>query len=89
MERLDYERALQVKSAGDFRKELDQLQKEYSTDAPRHVIGLLYPTLDHYDQFAQSFVRMMAQSVETSMLWGLLSLVIKVSLPRATIDCLY
>jgi hypothetical protein len=41
---------------------------------------LLYPTLDHDEQFARSFVKIMSNKVEVSMLWGLLSLVIKLSL---------
>ena len=78
LEPSDHQRALEIKTLEDFRLELDKLQKEYREDAPKHVIMLLYPTLDHYDQFTQSFVKMMAQAVETSMLWGLLYLVVKV-----------
>jgi len=39
---------------------------------------LIYPTLDHYEKFAQNFVNMMAKPVDMSMMWGLLFLVFKV-----------
>lgn len=41
---------------------------------------LLIPTLDHYEQFANSFVHLMHNEIEVSMMWGLLHLVLKVSL---------
>lgn len=72
------ERALKVGNTEDFNRELDHLQNEYSEEASLHVIGLLHPTLDHYEQFAQAFINMMAQAVEISMLWALLYLVVKV-----------
>jgi hypothetical protein len=83
LEPQDHERALQVKNIADFRHELERLLQEYpdDDDAPHHVIMLLLPALEHYEQFTQSFVRMMARKVETSMLWGLLYLVVKVSIP--------
>jgi len=76
----DQERAISVKNIDDFRTELDRLLKAYQdeADAARHVIVLLSPTLDHYEQFTESFVEMMSQKVETSMLWGLLCLVVEV-----------
>jgi hypothetical protein len=54
------------------------LRTQYSEDTQKRVISLLYPALDNYDQFAVSFVKMMAEAVDVSMLWGLLYLVIKV-----------
>ena len=41
---------------------------------------LLYPILPHYEQFSKYFVDMLSEKVETSMMWGLLFLVIKVRL---------
>lgn len=83
LEPKDRDKAVEVNNVNDFRTELNRLlDEEYPEDndsAPRHVIMLLLPTLDHYDQFSQSFVKMMSQQVETSMLWGLLYLVLKVS----------
>lgn len=63
-----------MKNVEDFRTELNRLLEDYpdEEDAPRHAILLLYPMLDHFEQFTQSFVKMMSQKVETSMLWGLL-----------------
>ncbi|KAL8896345.1 MAG: hypothetical protein Q9207_007750 [Kuettlingeria erythrocarpa] len=89
LEPIDRERAQEVNNIDDFRNELNRLLDEYpdDADAPRHVILLLYPTLDHFEQFTQSFVKMMSQKVETCMLWGLLYLVIKLSLEsRGTIE---
>lgn len=40
---------------------------------------MLFPAVEHYETFAQSFVSLMAHSVDVSMLWGLLFLVVKVS----------
>ena len=83
----DHARALEIKSTDDFRKELDKMKNEYSDADPVHVIMLLYPALDHYEQFAQYFVKMMSNKVEVSTLWGLLFLVIKLSLEsHGTID---
>lgn len=84
---MDYERASGVNNAEEFKKELDQLKNTYSEEAPLHVIGLLYPALDHYEQFAQSFIKMMARFVEISMLWGLLYLVVKVVFPGPRDQC--
>ena len=69
-----------MKNIDRFRTELNRLLDEYpnEADAPRHVILLLYPTLGHFEQITETFVKMMSQQVETSMLWGLLYLVIKV-----------
>lgn len=79
LERQDRERALQVKSLEDFRGQLEILLKEYPDDRSRKAIMLIYPTLDHYGTFAENFVNMMANPVETSMMWGLLFLIFKVS----------
>ncbi|KAF4458057.1 NB-ARC and TPR domain protein [Fusarium austroafricanum] len=75
---VDYGRALQVKSVQDFRNELVGLT--YADDKPKKAISLIYPTLDHYEAFAQNFVNMMADPVDTSMMWGLLFLVFEVAL---------
>jgi hypothetical protein len=88
LEHADHERALEVKTLQDFRLELDKLQQEYPEDAPKHVVLLLCPTLDHYEEFTQSFVKMMSNAVETFPLWSLLFLVIKARrnpLPSRTI----
>lgn len=79
----DYKRALEVTDRDTFRSELDKLQAQYTQDAPRHVILLLYPTLPHYEQFSEFFVKMMSEKVETSVMWGLLFLVVKVRVPSS------
>lgn len=73
--------ALQVKSAKDFRKELVRLDSQYTGSASQIIIQSLIPALDHYDGFAICFVRLMKNKVETSMMWGLLSLVTQVFRP--------
>jgi len=75
---VEYEYALQVQDIDNLRVELDRLRTEYSDDKQKRDISLLYPALADYDQFAVSFVKMMAEAVDVSMLWGLLYLVIKV-----------
>lgn len=75
---MEYEYALQVQDIDNLRVELDRLRTEYSDDKQKRDISLLYPALADYDQFAVSFVKMMAEAVDVSMLWGLLYLVIKV-----------
>ncbi|KAI0115622.1 hypothetical protein GGR51DRAFT_503594 [Nemania sp. FL0031] len=76
----DRKRALQVKSLQDFRSELESLLKEYPNKPAMKAITLLYPTLEHYETFAQNFVAMMENPVDTSMMWGLLFLVLKLAL---------
>lgn len=51
---------------------------DFPNDPSRHVVMLLIPTIKHYEMFANMFVQIMAQSVDVSMLWGLLFLVVKV-----------
>ncbi|KAI1410375.1 hypothetical protein F5Y13DRAFT_192236 [Hypoxylon sp. FL1857] len=80
LERHDHERAMQVKSLQNFRDELGKLFIEYPDDSSKKAIILIYPTLDHYETFAQNFVNMMANPVDTSMMWGLLFLVFKLAL---------
>ncbi|KAI0104454.1 hypothetical protein F4814DRAFT_430828 [Daldinia grandis] len=80
LERRDYERALEVNSPQDFRDELRRLLDEYPDEPSRIAITLLYPTLDHYETFARLFVDMMYHPIDTSMMWGLLSLVFKLAL---------
>ncbi|KAI1654754.1 hypothetical protein F4813DRAFT_194925 [Daldinia decipiens] len=77
LERRDWERALEVNSLEDFRHELRRLRSEYPDEPSRIAITLLYPTLDHYETFARIFVDMMYHPIDTSMMWGLLSLVFK------------
>lgn len=79
LEPTDYERATEVSNIEECKKELDQLQNVYSEDTPLYVIGLLYSTLDHYEQLTRSFIKMMAYAVDLSMIWGLLYLVVKAS----------
>lgn len=52
---------------------------EYPDSASRLAISLIYPTLEHYETFAQNFVKLMAQAVDVAMMWGLLFLVFKAS----------
>ncbi|KAK7990146.1 hypothetical protein PG989_010461 [Apiospora arundinis] len=80
LERNDHERALQVKSLETFRDELENLLREYPDEQPKKAIKLIYPTLVHYEVFAQNFVTMMSNPVDTSMMWGLLFLVFKLAL---------
>ncbi|KAI1087828.1 hypothetical protein F5B19DRAFT_46663 [Rostrohypoxylon terebratum] len=80
LEKHDYKRALQVKSRQKFREELGQLSNEHPDGQSRKAISLVHPYLDHYDIFAQNFVNMMANPVDTSMMWGLLFLVFKLAL---------
>jgi len=80
LEQDDHDRALQVKTGDDFRKELGKLESEFTDEGSLHVIRLLYPILDHYETFAQFFVAMMSHNIEVSMMWGLLFLVVKVRL---------
>jgi len=78
LERNDYTRALAIKTPENFRTALGQMYDENQEEASREVIMLLYPVIDHYESFAKSFVAMMAVSVDVSMMWGLLFLVVKV-----------
>ncbi|KAI1097155.1 P-loop containing nucleoside triphosphate hydrolase protein [Jackrogersella minutella] len=80
LERHDYIRALQVKSLQDFHNELGRLLVEHPNQPSITAILLIYPSLDHYAAFAQSFVNMMSNPVDTSMMWGLLFLVFKLAL---------
>lgn len=58
------------------------MRARYEGDlAKTEVLMLLIPILGHYDQFAESFVRLMQNKVEVSMMRGLLYLVIKVRRP--------
>ena len=66
-------------SVDDFRTELDRLKVKYASNSEAvELIVLLIPTLGHYEKFAMCFVELMSDEVETSMMFGLLSLVIKV-----------
>ena len=78
LEQHDHQRALQVQTLADFRGELESLMSEYPDPASKWAITLIYPTLDHYETFAQNFVKMMAEAVDVAMMWGLLFLVFKV-----------
>ena len=79
LERNDHAEALKVQTIESFTRKLRDLQREHTHNvASMQVIGMLYPTLNHYDVFASSFVKMLEHKVETSMLWGLLYLVIKI-----------
>ncbi|KAI1458139.1 hypothetical protein F4805DRAFT_474585 [Annulohypoxylon moriforme] len=80
LERHDHERALQVKSLQDFRDELGKLLIEYPDDPSRKAILLIHPHLDYYEVFARNFIDMMENPVDTSMMWGLLSLVFRLAL---------
>jgi uncharacterized membrane protein len=78
---------LQVKTADDFRIALQQLRIEHPDTSSGEIISMLFPAVEHYEAFAKSFVAVMAHAVGVSMLWGLLYLVIKVSL-RSSSDIL-
>ncbi|KAL3463576.1 P-loop containing nucleoside triphosphate hydrolase protein [Aspergillus heterothallicus] len=64
-------------SLEDFRRELETLLRDHPNERSTKAILLLYPTLEHYGTFAENFVNMMANPVETSMMWGLLCLIFK------------
>ena len=72
---------LEIKEIDTFSKELEKLQTFYPDEGSKHVIMLLYPALIHYERFSTSFVKIMSNKVKTSMIWGLLFLVIKVEPP--------
>ncbi|KAI0888151.1 uncharacterized protein GGS22DRAFT_185531 [Annulohypoxylon maeteangense] len=80
LERPDLERALRVKSRQDFREELGKLLINYPDEPSKKAILLIHPHLDHYEVFARNFVDMMENPVDTSMMWGLLSLVFNLAL---------
>lgn len=80
LEPMDREKAMMLKSAGDFRRELDELQKEFMDESSIQVILLLYPVVGNYEIFATFFVSMMDDAVEVSMMWGLLYLVVRVKI---------
>jgi hypothetical protein len=79
LEKTDRLRALKVNNADDFRGALRQLRIEHPDESSREIISMLFPAVEHYETFAKPFVSMMAHSVDVSMLWGLLFLVVKVS----------
>jgi hypothetical protein len=70
--------ALGIRSANDFRQELEDLGNRLSGGPSSQLVMLVYPVLDHFDTFATFFVNMMSKAVDVSMLWGLLFLVIQV-----------
>ncbi|KAI1131861.1 hypothetical protein F5Y10DRAFT_275238 [Nemania abortiva] len=73
--------AMQIKSADDFREALAKLQSEHTGDYEAiAIIHNLRLSLEHYDSFARNFVKLMKGKVEVSMMWGLLSLVVRFSL---------
>lgn len=77
---------MRVKSREDFVQEMSRLQQKHDNGTSSEIIGLLIPTLKHYEQFSSTFVRLMHNNVETSMMWGLLCLVIKVSLDHTSLS---
>ncbi|OKL62715.1 hypothetical protein UA08_01361 [Talaromyces atroroseus] len=80
LEKNDRQRALKIKTADDFRMSLRQLRVEHPDQNPQEVISMLFPAIEHYETFAGSFVALMAHAVDVSMMWGLLFLVVKLSL---------
>jgi hypothetical protein len=78
LESHDRAEAGEIKGAGEFRIAVEELVDDFPNDPSRHVVMLLLPTIAHYEMFANTFVAIMAQSVDVSMLWGLLFLVVKV-----------
>lgn len=81
LERHQFIAAMGVKTADDFRQILSQLQTE-NQGKPQvvNLIRNLLPTLGHYELFAATFVNLMKNNVDISMMWGLLSIVIRVDL---------
>lgn len=72
-----------VKSAELFRDQLSSLLENYTQSSEQAGVPLLViPILEHYEQFANSFVALMRNKVDVSMMWGLLFLVIKVLPPE-------
>lgn len=67
-------------SSQTFRHGLTSLAHEVHNTQSEHadLLLLVVPTLEHYEQFADSFVALMLNKVDISMMWGLLFLVIKV-----------
>ncbi|KAH6634899.1 hypothetical protein B0J18DRAFT_406496 [Chaetomium sp. MPI-SDFR-AT-0129] len=81
LERNDLKEALKVMSVPLFRQALEELLQEYRQDTSEaDVLLLLLPVLEHYNQFSISFVSLMREKVDVSMMWGLLYLVVKLSL---------
>jgi hypothetical protein len=77
----DEARARRVKTAEEFRAAVVTLRNECTDESSRQDIMRLCPTIDYYDKFANTFLAIMADAVEISMLWGLLFLVVSVSIP--------
>jgi hypothetical protein len=75
----DYEGAMKMKNANDFRGGLDALRNEFMDETSVQVLLLLYPIVGNYELFATFFVGMMNNAVDTSMMWGLLYLVVRVT----------
>jgi hypothetical protein len=69
-----------VTSLPDFRARLEALQADHQSILQNEVLYMLYLPLSHYEQFAAVFVKMMKKDMNTSMMWGLLYLVVKVIL---------
>ncbi|CAG8978830.1 hypothetical protein HYALB_00013204 [Hymenoscyphus albidus] len=65
---------MEVELIGDFRSALSTLMSEYQDERSAKAILLMYRMLEHYKTFAESFISMMENPVEISMMWGLLSL---------------
>lgn len=78
LERDDHADALQVTSARAFRQRLGELKSRHEDVSTIRLVAALYPVLDHYEAFAASFVSVMRNKIGTSMMWGLLFLVVKV-----------
>lgn len=77
----DLATALGIRNLDEFRDELAKLEEEQFEEEALTIVRSLVPALDHYDAFARSFVSLMKNQVETSMMWGLLCLVIQVGHP--------
>jgi hypothetical protein len=73
--------AIKIKTLDDFRTKIETYLSAKSTldDAGKSMIRVLCQTLGPYETFAQDFVNMMQRSVDVSMMWGLLYLVVEVS----------
>lgn len=82
LEPYDLSEAVQIKNLKHFQTKLHELQLSCSDNDSTIMIGMLYPTLDHYDAMAAAFVAMMHGNVDVSLMWGLLYLVIKVRFLR-------
>lgn len=78
----DLAEAIKIKTLNDFRAKVETYLSASSTlnESGKSMIRVLCQTLGPYETFAEDFVNMMQRSVDVSMMWGLLYLVVEVGL---------